>query len=184
MKRFPKSFIRDYMLTALVFVLFGVLFLVYPSESGKIICYILGGFLCLVGIFRTVEYFMTPVTLHEYSLGLVMGLIAIGCGVFILIRPELIVKVLHTVLGVAVLLDSIIKLQNTLDMIRLHDKNWRYTLIMTIVTAALGTILLINPFKAMETLLKFIGISLIINGVMDAVAMFALYSRIKQVEMV
>ncbi|NLH02068.1 MAG: hypothetical protein GX488_09275 [Clostridiales bacterium] len=180
MRMIPKSFIRDYFLTALVFVLLGVLFLACPETSGKIICYIFGGFLCLLGLARTIEYFMAPVTLSGYSLGLVAGLIFAGCGIFVLVRPETIIKVLPTVLGIAILLDSLIKLQNAADMIKIRDKSWQYTLVMALVTAVLGVLMIVNPFKAMETLLQFLGIALIANGVIDAAALLIFYSRIKK----
>ena len=180
MKIIPKSFIRDYSLTALVFILLGVLFLVCPETSGKIICYIFGGFLCIVGIFRIVEYFKTPISLHQYSLGLVVGIIAIGSGMYVIAQPEFIEKVLSTILGLAVLLDSLIKLQNAVDMGRIHDKSWRYTLIMSLITAALGTILLIDPFNSKDTLVLFLGISMMINGIIDAATLIVIFFRIKK----
>ena len=180
MKKIPRSFIRDYSLTALVFILLGVLFIIFPETSRKIICYIFGGFLCLVGIFRIIEYFKTPISLHQYSLGLVMGIIAIGFGIFVIARPDVIQKVLPTILGLSVLLDSLIKLQYAVDMIRIHDKSWRYSLIMSLITAVFGTLLLINPFRTMDTLLQFLGISMIVNGITDTVALIVLFSRIKK----
>jgi len=175
MKRIPKSFFRDYLLMSIAFVLLGTVFLVFPRASVKIICDIFGAFLCLIGLIRVIDYFITQVSLNEYRLGLVIGLIAIGAGVFIFIRPELLAGVLPTVFGVVVLLDSLVKLQNTLDMARLHDRKWLLTLIMTLVTAALGVVLLLEPFKASEAVILCLGISLILNGAMDTAALLVLY---------
>lgn len=180
MKRIPKSFARDYSLTALFFALLGVLFLISPETSGKIVCYIFGGFLCVVGIFRIIEYFRTPISLQQYNLGLVVGIIAVGFGIFVIAQPEFIEKELPTLLGLAVLLDSLIKLQNAVDMARIHDKSWRYTLVMSLITAVLGTILLIDPFNAKATLLQFLGIAMIINGVIDAITLIVLFIKLKK----
>ena len=122
------------------------------------------------------------ITLYKYSLGLVVGLILIGCGIFVFAKPQTIISVLPTVLGVVLLLDGLIKLQNAADMMKIHDKSWRYALIMCIVSAILGGLMLANPFKASEMLLKFIGIALIFNGVMDAIALLVLYNHVNKKE--
>lgn len=180
MKAMSMSFKRDFILIASMFVMLGVLFLVYPDASGKIICYILGGVLCLVGLLRVIEYFRMPVSLANYNLSLVFGLITIGLGAYILISPELLMKVMPTVFGIAVLMDSLVKLQNALDMLRLKDKYWWITLIVALTTAGLGSVLLANPFKAMEVLLQFLGIALITTGILDMVTLFTLQNRIKR----
>jgi len=65
---------------------------------------------------------------------------------------------------------------------KIHDKSWRYALIMCIVSAILGGLMLANPFKASEMLLKFIGSALIFNGVMDAIALLVLYNHVNKKE--
>jgi len=184
MKKIPRSYIRDYILTASVFVLLGILFLLFPENSRNIVCYIFGGFLCFFGVICAVEYFRSPVSLQEYSHGFVIGLIALGAGIFFLIRHELLSEILPTVLAISVLLDSLIKLQNTLDMLRLHDNKWLLTLIIALITAILGTVILFNPFKTEVSLLLYLGISLIFNGILDAIALFAFYRRMKNTKVI
>lgn len=182
MKVFSDSFKRDYILIAAGFILLGVLFLVFPDTSSKIICYTAGGMVCLVGLVKVIEYFRTPVSLTNYSLSLVMGLTAVGAGVFVIVKPELLLAVLPTVLGVAVILDGMIKLQNTLDMLRLKDRHWWLTLIVAAVTLGLGVTLILNPFKAAQVLTKFTGIALIATGICDLVALVGLSYRLSSME--
>lgn len=182
MKFFSNSFKRDYILIAASFILLGVLFLVFPDTSSKIICYTAGGMVCLVGLVKIIEYFKTPVSLAEYSLSLVIGLTAVGVGAYVIIKPEALLGVLPTVLGVAVILDGMIKLQNTLDMLRLKDRRWWLTLIVAAVTLGLGVVLILNPFKAAEMLTQFIGIALIVTGICDLVALIGLSARLRAIE--
>lgn len=182
MKVFSNSFKRDYILIAISFFLLGILFLMYPDSSSRILCYTIGGMLCLIGLIKIIEYFKTPVSLTDYSLSLVMGLALIGGGVFVLVKPDILLGVLPTVLGVAVILDGMIKLQNTLDMLRLKDKHWWFTLVVAVVTLGLGATLILNPFKTMALLMQFVGIALIVTGVMDTVALIALSHRLSSLE--
>ena len=65
MKKTVTSFSLDYILTAIAFILIGILFLAAPNVSGKIVCYIFGGILCVIGIVNVISYFTTPVKLTE-----------------------------------------------------------------------------------------------------------------------
>ena len=182
MKVFSNSFKRDYILIAASFILLGVLFLVFPDTSSKIICYTAGGIVCLVGLIKVIEYFRTPVSLTDYSLSLVTGLVAVSLGVYVIVKPEALLGVLPTVLGVAVIMDGMIKLQNTLDMLRLKDRHWWFTLIVAAITLGLGITLIINPFKAAQALTQFVGIALIVTGVCDLIALIGLSYRLSSME--
>lgn len=182
MKIFSSSFKRDYILISVSFILLGILFLVFPDTSGTIICYTAGAMVCLVGLIKIIEYFRSPVSLADYSLSLVIGLTAMGMGIYVIAKPQALQGVLSTVLGVAVILDGMIKLQNTLDMLRLRDKHWWFTLIVAAVTLALGVTLILNPFTTAEILTQFIGIALIVTGICDLAALFALSHRLNAME--
>ena len=174
MKKGSTYFIGNYLLMAVAFILFGVIFLVFPEAIGKILSYIFGGFLCLFGIIRVIEYFRKPVSMKENGLAFVNGIIAIGAGIYVFVKPETISGILPIIFGIALLLDALVKLQSTIDMIRLHNEKWTFTLVMMIVTSGLGVLLLADPFKANETFLICVGISLIVNGIMDIIALFVL----------
>lgn len=179
MRKAVTSFTVDYILTAIAFIMIGILFLVDPDTSGKIICYILGGILCVIGAVRTFDYFRMPVQMPDYNLGLVNGIIFVGLGVFILAKPAVVISILPIVLGIAILVDSLIKLQNAVDMLRIHENGWMYTLIVAVIAAILGVVMLVNPFKTSEALFKFGGIVFIINGIIDISALLILRNRVK-----
>jgi len=179
MRKAVTSFTVDYILTAVAFIMIGILFLVNPNTSGKIVCYILGGILCAIGAVRTFDYFRTPVQMPDYNLGLVNGIIFVGLGIFVLAKPAVVISILPVVLGIAVLVDSLIKLQNAVDMLRIHENGWTYTLIVAVVAAILGAVMLANPFKTGEALFKFIGIVFILNGAIDISALLVLRNRVK-----
>ena len=174
MKKAITSFTLDYILTAVAFILIGILFLADPSASGKIVCYILGGILCAIGVVHTVSYFTTPVQMPQYNLSLVRAIIFIGLGVFILAKPGKVMDVLPVIMGVAILIDSLIKLQNAIDMLRIRQNSWLYTLIVAVVLAILGSVMVAKPTIGYQ----FIGIVFIINGAIDIAALLILKNRV------
>lgn len=179
MRKAVASFTVDYILTAVAFIMIGILFLADPDTSGRIVCYILGSILCVIGAVHVFDYFRSPVQLPDYNLGLVNGVIFVGIGVFILAKPVVVISILPTVLGIAILVDSLIKLQNAVDMLRIHESGWMYTLVVAVIAAVLGAVMLANPFKTSEALFRFVGIVFIGNGVIDISALLVLRNRIK-----
>ena len=177
MKKAVTSFTLDYILTAVAFILIGILFLADPDTSGKIVCYILGGILCAIGVVHTLSYFATPAQMPEYNLNLVRAIIFVGLGVFVLAKPDKVMAVLPVVMGIAILIDSLVKLQNAIDMLRIHQKNWFYSLIVAVVLGVLGVIMVAKPSIGYQ----FIGIVFILNGIIDIVSLLLLRSRLKDV---
>ncbi len=177
MKKAVTSFTLDYILTAVAFILIGILFLADPDTSGKIVCYILGGILCAIGVVHMLSYFATPVQMPEYNLNLVRAILFIGIGVFVLAKPDKVMAVLPIVMGIAVLFDSIVKLQNAIDLLRLHQKSWLYTLVVAVVLGVLGGVMVGKPSIGYQ----FIGIVFVLNGIVDIGALLLLRSRLKTV---
>lgn len=177
MRKAVTSFTLDYILTALAFILIGILFLADPDTSGKIVCYIFGGILCAIGVVHMIFYFATPVQMPEYSLNLVRAIIFIGLGAFVFAKPDKVMAVLPIVMGISVLIDSIVKLQNAIDMLRIHQKSWLYTLIAAVVLGVLGGVMVAKPSVGYQ----FIGIVFILNGIIDIVALLLLRKRLNSV---
>ena len=180
MKDFVKGALTDYILLAILFIALGIIFLVFPETSGKLVCYLLASALCLLGLVRSVKYFRRRVAYSEYRLDLVSGIILLGVGVFVFAKPELIMSILPTVIGISVLIDSLVKLQSTVDMLRLHVSSWWLSLIITVVTAVFGIVMVTDPFGTAAMLLRFIGISLIIAGGLDVWSVASLSHQIKK----
>lgn len=110
---------RDLTLFSILYIIMGTLFLAYPESSQQIVCYICSGVLCVLGLFHVINYIHTPVTKSEYRPDLVCGILAISASVFVLMRPEWLIAALPITLAIVIIIDSIVKLQNTFDMLRL-----------------------------------------------------------------
>lgn len=177
MKKAVTGFTLDYILTAAAFILIGILFLADPNTSGKIVCYILGGILCAIGVVHTLSYFATPAQLPEYNLNLVRAIIFVGLGVFVLVKPDKVMAILPIVMGISILIDSLVKLQNAIDMLRIHQKTWLYSLIAALVLGVLGGVMVAKPSVGYQ----FIGVVFILNGIIDIVSLLILRSRLKDV---
>ena len=84
-----------------------------------------------------------------------------------LFSPKAVVSLLHMILGIAIVFDSILRLQLAVNLKRLQYEQWWMYLVFTLITASLGTLLVLNPFEGSIILTRYVGVSLAINGVVN-----------------
>ena len=79
--------------------------------------------------------------------------------------------VLTVLYGVMTLVTAFGKLQWTADLLRLKHKYWFIALISAILSLVLAILIITNPFSSTAALWVFIGISMIVEAVVDVVTL-------------
>lgn len=115
-----------------------------------------------------------------YQYHLVKGIIGIVIGVYVLMVPEVLIATLPTAMGLIVLVDSVIKIQNAVDLKRMRYNRWWLVLLGALITLLFGFLMIFYPFTAYFSIIIFVGASLIVNGVCDLVTIFILQKKIKE----
>lgn len=176
-----KSIKRELIFADCAIIILGLLMVIYPGKASDFICWALGVILCIWGVIRIIHYFSSPV--HEIfgSFALVQGAAFIGFGVFFLVDPRFVASIISVCLGIVLLISGILKLQYTFDFMRLKTRFWLVELIGSVIVIALGVLSLVNPFGAAETLMLFIGIAFLVNGVWDLFSIIYLSMAVKKV---
>lgn len=162
------------LLAAFSAILLGLLFLLTPETSGTIICYVAGGLLIAAGVIAAISYLASGRLFGSYSL--VFGLVLLVCGVFCLVRPEVVQGFLSVFFGVFLVIDGLVTLQDGLDCARTKQTDAWILLLLAVITVGLGCVLLFGRFDSMVVLA---GIALIADGVFDLIAVFAFSRRIR-----
>jgi len=173
---------REVIFVDVAVILLGLVMILYPGASRNIICRAAGILLCVFGAARVAAYFVSDRTEAFSSFALVQGTALIGFGVYFLIRPEFLAAFLTVALAIILIVGGVMKLQYAIDFLRLHASVWWIQLIGALLTAGLGVVALVNPFKAADTLIIFLGIAFLIDGVWDLISVTRLSSRAKQVK--
>ena len=183
-KNLLRSVKTRLVITALVVIAIGVLFVLKPGTSGTWICYIVGAALCVSGVVRFITYFLGAFRKSFGSFDLVWGAALLLCGVYILVRPSLLYGLLTTAFAIFLVVDGVLKLQYAIDLYRMKAKGWWFVLAVALVMGVLGVVALFNPFATMVTLMTFLGITLIADGVMVLVSIAHVHAVAKRVEQV
>lgn len=156
----------------------GILLLVNVENLMKFVVIVAGAAMIVFGIIWIIRYFRQDAAQAVLGYELTKGLIAIGIGVFCIFNTKRFIETfaLFAVLfGLLVLLAGFIKIQTSVDLLRLKKSGWWLTAIGALLTIVFAIIILANPFKAVKALGIFIGITLIVEAVLDAVGLFLLY---------
>ncbi len=154
-------------------MLVGVLLLINPVgfTSGIIIG---AGILMLVaGIYCVIQYFRKDAQTAKMEQDLFKGLMALLLGFFCTTQSAWLVAVfpLLTILyGIVILISGLGKIQWTVDCIRQKRKRWFLPVISAVVSIACGIVILSRPFSSTAVLWMFTGITIIVEALLDLIA--------------
>lgn len=178
-----KKFNLNMVLTALFEILVGILLLVNPVSFTSGILIAAGIVLCLLGLKSLVVYFVRKPEEAAASYGLLNGLVCILLGLFLVFKSGWILltfPLLTVVYGVVVLITGLSKLQAAVDMLRLKLGRWYLGMLGALLSIVCAVVILLNPFATTAALWMFIGISLIVEAVVDLIA--AIFGKRKKPE--
>ena len=143
-----------------------------------VICYVFGGISLLYGAVQIIRYCCNAaVSIFRYEL--VTGILCCAFGLFVILRADMVLAVLPFVFGCAIVFDSVMTLQNAIDLRRLGFSRWWLILLLAGVTGAFGVLLFFEPFAALA-MVRFIGAVLVLDGCADLVSVLCLTYWVKK----
>ena len=180
--------VRNLIVTALIGIVLGALFVVPQLQTivYSYICYAAGGVLAVVGLVYIILYFVRKPVSGEYHYEFGCGLVAVLVGAYVALSNmlfpssgmEITFAVIAKLIGIAIALDGILKIQYTLDLARMHYKKWWIALITSILGIAMGVGMAffmddINTlaYSMGFTPMTVLGAAYCLNGVLDLITM-------------
>lgn len=150
-----------------VCIALGIILICRPGLTGILICRAAGIFALLFGAFRAAAALRARGAGWGVQLHLVISVVLLAFGIFALAEPQVVLSILPVALGVYLLMECVGKVQRALLLKSCGYIRWWTALAAGIMAAALGLLLIANPFGAVESMLMFLGISLVADGVSD-----------------
>lgn len=152
----------------------GILLLINPVGFTTGIIMVAGIVMMVVGLVEVIQYFRADK--KEAILGqlLTRGLLLLLAGGFCLFQTQWFLvtfPVLTILYGVIILVTGVSKVQMTVDMIRMKNGKWVWAALGAVVSIVCAIVILQNPFASTAALWMFVGITLIVESVLDIVTM-------------
>lgn len=177
-----RDFKRHFILVSVLYLILGIILIIWPATSLTVVCYVLGAIMILYGLLQVVRYFSLDKEFRIFKLDLFIGIVSLVFGIFTLVSPGMIISILPVIVGIFFLVEAVIKIQNAVELNRAGFDNWWLVLLVGILVAALGVLLLINPFAAMTTFVMVIGICLIVDSAASIWSVYCVSKRVRQVQ--
>ena len=164
MLRYVKS---GMMLLSIAYIVIGMMLLIMPQISLLWICYAFGAVVLLTGIVCLIQYARIRGTGFTAPFMLVGGVITAGLGIFTLAKPQVVASFLPVVFGIFIVVDGLSRIGSAIDLAKRKGQKWWVLLLLSIVSVALGILLVLHPFGAAVSVVMVCGILLIVEGAMN-----------------
>ena len=181
MEHILKKIKTNVIVSAFICIALGVILVFWPGLSVKVVCMAIGAVLVINGISRLLNFIFGRDGSVFSQMNLVMGIIITVIGGWILLQPGTIIAMIPILVGIIIVIHGINNLQQTMSLCQSRYDKWWVALLLALVTIGFGVLLIFNPFAAVDTLIRFIGIFLIYDGVSDIWIMSRVSKNVKEV---
>ena len=176
-KNLFKKMKWETLITALITIVVGIVFLIEPENSSNILCLVIGISFVVLGAALLVRYFASGFLFG--STHLIMSVILLVIGIFSLSRPNAFKGIITVVFGIFLILDGLLKVKDGVDCCRAHVKGWWLLFVVSALSIILGSLVMFGSF---DSIMIFAGISLIVDGVCDIITTLAFSSHVRKIE--
>ncbi len=176
---FSKIIIGNIILNVLFLILGLVLFL-HSAFSLKVIGVLLGGYMVIFGLFDIYEFLMRK-DMPLFSFRIVLGILAIAVGLFTIINPFKIIKIITLGLGVYLSLAALFKIIDAIKLKKFGFDGWAVMLGVSSLLLVLGVVIAINPMAAMD-IAEAAGLFIILASILEISNLIMLFTKSNEIK--
>lgn len=159
-----KTFRTSMILLSILLLLLGLVLILWPTTSQRVICYALGVVCLIAGISRVATQWKLSRDLgfqFSYLLGVLLALL----GVLLLLKADVMIAIFGALVGLVLTADSIVKLQMSFQMRKLALPHWKAHAIAAAVLLVFGIVMLFDPFAGAKAMSIVMGAVLIVDAI-------------------
>ena len=156
-----------YLVLSALLLLAGVGLTFFSDTFYPILTVLLGVLFLAFGIVKLVGFFSKDPYQLVFESDLVFGILYLVFGLLLLIRPAHTMAFFGIMFGLILLADGLTRVRIALDARPFGIRAWWLILASALVTAILGVVLLFHPGEGTKVLTQLLGISLMVDGVMN-----------------
>ena len=162
------------------YLVIGIILLVFPNVSLTDLSYALGIVLIMAGIINIAVYFIRGQYLEPDRYGFSAGVTCVLIGLFAVLNNQEFTRIFFQILAFCMILDSIVKLQYSMDLLRMKSTKWWVLLLISLITAGLAMAILVFPFKTEAGHDRYAYCILIVDGAVNMITMLYMARWIKR----
>ncbi len=167
MSDFLKSIKTNILGSAVLCVILGIVLVIYPNTSLALVCRAVGVIVLITGAGFLLSHIRGGIFSWFYKLDLILGVLFVILGGYILFNPLGLLSIIPIVFGVLLIYHGISDLGQALELRKYEADRWWISIIVAVITIALGVMIMKNPFNTIDMLMRIIGVCLIYDGLSD-----------------
>lgn len=160
-KDFFKQIRADYLLSSLMCIALGVVFIVWPDKTSDLIGTVLAVIMIVIGAVYLCSFFLHIAT---NGLSAAIGGIVLLLGVWILIQPSIVLTLIPIVIGVVLLSHGIRGFKESWDSKGYGYSSWGVGAVFSLISIVFGIVCIVDAFGVVKIAFVMIGIALVYNG--------------------
>lgn len=165
-------------MVSIVYIAFGAITLFVNQESLSAFVKSVGVVFIIVGGFQMLTYFFKKSYLIASDFGFSLGLLYVVAGIAIFFKPVLILENYATIFAACVILDGSIKLQYSMNLLRLNDDRWLKFTIVSAALTILATLLILFDMGKFRS--YYLSMLLIADGIANIYCLIYYNRKVKQ----
>ena len=169
------------LIAGIVSAVLGGVLLFWPGLTMGLICQFVGAALGITGVLTAAVFFTQPKDSPFRAASLIAGIPLALLGLFIFLRPSFLIEFIPIVVGAIVLLDGIMNLLETFDLMKQKYSKWWISLIFAALTITMGILLIMRPFGVAKFVMQAIGVIMLYNGLSDIFIASRIKTKIKDI---
>ena len=162
MKDFFKRIRADYLISSLMCIALGIVFVVWPDKTSDLIGTVLAIIMIIIGIIYLCSFFLHIAT---NGLSAAIGGIVLLLGIWILIQPSIVLTLIPIVIGVVLLAHGLRGFKESWDSKGYGYNSWGIGAALSLISMVFRVVCIVDAFGVVKLAFVLIGIALIYNGV-------------------
>ena len=162
-----KKYEKESIVVSLVLLVIAIFLIAKPGIALTTAVTIFGFVFLVEGIISIISYTMEEPEVRAFSSELMMGILLTMLGLIILFNKSLFISMIPIITGIWIMIRSIMKFQFAINLKSMATEKWGWMLATSILMCILGILIIVNPFTAIFTLTRFVGIMILIAEVID-----------------
>lgn len=173
-KKFFTKLKWEKLITAIVAIVLGIVFVADPNGSGDAVCKVAGVAMIVLAAAMLIRYFTSAQLFPE---NLIFSAVLLLLGIFFIAKSGVVMTVLGLFFGIFLVIDGASKVRDGIDAAKAKIQGWWIWFILALLTIVLGVLVMFG-----ESVMTLLGVSLIVDGVSDIVTTLWLSAGVRKVK--
>ncbi len=157
--------LKNYIVDAILLIALGLVMLIWPQWSLKIIFTWVGIGLIVMGLIKVLVYFTAPNKTERSATELLVGFLQLAVGIFAIVKAEFLASHFPIVAAILLAYGAIMMIVRAVKLKDGSQKSFILSLVLGIVTLVLAVVIFVHPVVLANLMMQSAGLAMIVEGI-------------------